>query len=60
MTPGKHVFDGGMHAYAAKKEVTLWAGKVYYIRAELGGVLIVMPDWQAAQELKRFRLPRRR
>ncbi|MFC1462041.1 PEGA domain-containing protein [Verrucomicrobiota bacterium] len=60
LPPGKHVFDGGMHVYQGKREMTLQAGKVYYIRAELGGVLIVMPDWQAAKELQRFRLPRRR
>ena len=60
ITPGEHTFDAGMHAYRAKKEVDLRAGEIYYIRAELGGVLVMMPEWQAAKELQRFRLPRKR
>ena len=58
--PGRHVFDGGMHVHGAKAEVSLKAGRIYYIRAELGGVLVAMPDWQAVKELQRFRLPRKR
>jgi len=49
-----------MHVHAAKKEVSLKAGRIYYFRAELGGVLVSMPDWQAVTELRRFRLPRKR